>query len=169
MDYNLDIDLLVFRNMNAEIASQDFNVNLFQECLSWFRKTQGEFDTNRFRINRALSYSSQTLLLEDLLNVTFNNGQLGIYIVNDALNFSRSFIFNREEGEEPKYVFNREEGQTPTYLVNNTEIQLERDFIVYVPLSVFNVQTNEVKLNELKALVNKYKLSGKRFIVLNYE
>ena len=110
-----------------------------------------------------LAYNSQIIYLEKLLNDKYNEGKVGIYIDNIADN-RYTYLYNKSEYMTPIYLYNKSENQTPIYIKNNIEYLNMYDFIVMIPLAVYDT----VDLNELKGWVSFYKLAGKRFTIKSY-
>ena len=103
-----------------------------------------------------LTFNGQVILLEHLLNDYYDNVQRRIHI-DDSLENSNIYIFNKIEGNEKRYLFNSLENGSKTYLFNKSEIESLKDFTIFIPSSV---AFGEV---QLKKLVDKYKLPGKSY------
>ena len=113
-----------------------------------------------------LSFTGQVIYLEKLLNDTYNNGTSGIIIVDgNTLDFP--YLFNKSEGVVDIYLYNLSENEDPFYLYNKSEFGTQIDFIVKVPALLYSqLQLNNNQgLNNMTALITKYKLAGKRFII----
>lgn len=84
--------------------------------------------------------NGQRIILEDVLNTTFGVvGPQFIYIDNSGNNILPKIFFNESEALPPTYLHNESELSTPFYLHNESEITNNRNFVVFVPLAVFNV------------------------------
>lgn len=108
-----------------------------------------------------LSFSSIHKELEYILNLRFNGGSTGIEIETNII--STIFVFNKSENADELYLFNDSEGQ-PLYLKNKSEIDEEYTFTVRVPAAL-QLTVDE---NEIKGLVNFYKLASKNYNLIYY-
>ena len=117
----------------------------------------------------SLSFTSQTIYLEKLLNDTFNASLTGIYII-DGIVINKTYLFHKNEGGPRQYLFHKSEHQSPIYLFHKSEFNVTVDFIIMVPATVYSQlqNNNNQGLNSMTALVNKYKLAGKRFTINSY-
>jgi hypothetical protein len=116
------------------------------------------FRNNNIKI---LSFSSQVISLEYALNDRFNPGNDEIYIL-DYLQFSDLYLYNKVEDRNDKYFFNKAEAKQYYYLRNKTEYSGDFDFVVMVPTWL------TYDINEMRSLINRYKLAGKRYTIVNY-
>ena len=98
-------------------------------------------------------------LLRVLLNDKFDNTERRIYIT-DADNLPLPYLFNKIEENEPIYIFNKSEVETPLYLYNNQEYITDNDFTVVLPIGL------SYDLNYLKSLINKFKIAGVRYNII---
>jgi len=116
-----------------------------------------------------LSFTGQVIYLEKLLNDIFNNGAAGIYI-QDGLLITKTFLFHKAEGCPKTYLFHKSEHGDKTYLFHKAEFNSLYEFIIKVPNTVYAqlLLNNNQGLNNMKALVNLYKLAGKRFTIKSY-
>jgi hypothetical protein len=124
-------------------------VVLYQNFLA-FRKTKLYY----------LGISPSVCDLERLLNDRYDFTQRRIYI-DDAQDKPIKYIFRRLESK-PKFLRRRSEA-SPLILYTRNESGINAiHFIVYVPVSiVFDLQ-------EMKSLINIYKLLGKRYKVQTF-
>lgn len=106
-----------------------------------------------------LAFNGQVVYLEHVLNDFFDEVDRGIYISDSPEAAESNYLFNEVEGNEETYLFNVSELQSPLYLYNQQELTFWPDFIVNVPAAVsFNN-------NQMTALINRYKLAGKNYII----
>lgn len=100
-----------------------------------------------------LSHDSTVYSIENVLNDRFDNSARRIYIT-DGFTKSRLYLYTRAESK-PLYL-------NPAKPLYNRADYADTgvDFIVWVP-TVVTVSAQD--LIELTALVNRYKLAGKRF------
>ena len=117
----------------------------------------------------SLSFTGQIIYLEKLLNDTYNNGLAGIYI-QDGLLITKTYIWHKAEGCPKTYLFHKAEAAAKTYLWHKSEANSMYDFIIMVPSAIYVTltQNNNQGINNMIALVNKYKLAGKRFTINSY-
>lgn len=108
---------------------------------------------------KQLSYNSQTLIFNKLLNDVCDNTLRRIYIDNTFDNKIRTHLFDKTENESIIYLYDKSEGKEPTYLYDTSEIGEDTDFIVFVPTELTNKEA------QVRALVNKYKLSSTQYTI----
>lgn len=120
------------------------------------------FSSYRIQALYTLSFTGQVIYLEKLLNDTFNNGGTEIFIEDGILKIA-PFLFNTAEDADPFYVFNTAEtNEANLYLYNTAEYTGNLDFIVKVPTALVFDE------NQMKSLINKYKLAGKNYTIQTY-
>ena len=120
------------------------------------------FSSYRIQALYTLSFTGQVIYLEKLLNDTFNNGGTEIFIEDGILKIA-PFLFNTAEDADPFYVFNTAEtNEENLYLYNTAEYTGNLDFIVKVPTALVFDE------NQMKSLINKYKLAGKNYTIQTY-
>lgn len=120
------------------------------------------FSSYRIQALYTLSFTGQVIYLEKLLNDTFNNGGTEILIADGILKIA-PFLFNTAEDADPFYVFNTAEtNEENLYLYNTAEYTGNLDFIVKVPTALVFDE------NQMKSLINKYKLAGKNYTIQTY-
>jgi hypothetical protein len=71
-------------------------------------------------------------------------------------------LYNKIEDRSPKYFYNKAELKQLYYLRNKIEYNTNADFIVMVP------NTLTFDIYEMKGLINRYKLAGKRYLIQTY-
>ena len=111
-----------------------------------------------------LPFTSQTLSLENRLNQRYGLPLGHIYILTVSPLFGATYIHFINENQTPFYAFCIAEAEPPQYVrffAEHTNTS-NADFIVYVPSSLLFDES------ELKAIVNTYRLVGKRFKVEIY-
>jgi hypothetical protein len=113
----------------------------------------GLFNARRNANLYALSVTPQVCSLEKMLNDRYDSIQRRIYIT-DAIHISCVYIYLEEE-QKPLFI----SGSTPVYIYGEAEIDASRkiDFTVHVPF------LNHLNSKEMRALLNTYKLAGKRY------
>lgn len=123
-----------------------------------------------FRETKAfeLSVTSQVMWLEEMLNQRFDPGMRRIFI-DEEYQDVRVIAYNKSEGLHPPYIYNKQEN-VKVYLRNKSETGYNYYFVVWVPELLYNLLlvSNESKLNLMKALLNKYKCYGTRYLIKPY-
>lgn len=118
-------------------------------------------------------YTGQISSLEHLLNLKFNlNYDINI---RDTLISNTEIIYIDEESIEPFYLWNENENFIPfvyfhnelelfppIYWYNSMESIYEGSFIVYVPNWLIYDE------NYLRAIINKFKIAGKKYLIKSY-
>lgn len=129
------------------------------------RKLKDQFTTLQADKNYEIAFNTQTLSLENRINQHYSLPLGTIYIETIASISNDVFDFWLSENQTPKYVYWLSENSTPQYIywLSETSPQaIGNDFIVYVPAAlVFDEQ-------EMKAIINLYKLAGKRYTIVAY-
>lgn len=99
-----------------------------------------------------IDHNGQVYSLQNVLNDRFDNAERRIYI-GDGLTKDRTYLYTRLE-DKPEYL-------GAIYLHNRADYtDTGVDFIVWVPLAVPIIAEDRI---EMKALLNFYKLAGKRY------
>lgn len=107
-----------------------------------------------------LSFNGQVVYLEHVLNDQFDAIDRRVYIDDPAgQQVFTPYVFNRVEQQPPLVIRNKSEALATPFLYNSPELIVTNDFVVHVPVSVFN-STVEM---QMKALINKYRIAGKRY------
>ncbi len=161
MIYNLDYNILATRLLPTFLR-KEVRLSFIASLLKPIKVLHQDFLTYRVKINRELSYTSQTVMFNKLLNDRFNNGGTGIYIDNTDSVLPSYYDFYVVEGQESDYIYYISETSEPFYDFSILDYNGDYDFIVNVPASLVYDR------KELVAVVRKYKLAGKRFIVKEY-
>ena len=110
-------------------------------------------------ITYALTITPQVVYMEMMLNNRYDTSLRRIYI-RDGIDYDPIYIYTRAEAK-PEYFYVRgEAGKPKKYLYTRGESgSLTYDFIVFVPVVViFNFE-------EMKSLIETYKLAGKYFLI----
>ncbi len=156
--FNIDINTIIRQILPPFKRSQSI-LEYLRAAVHPLIELHQNFLEQRQKTLEYLAYNSQVIYLERLLNQVFNNGNTGIYI-SDAVQFDYWFLYNNAE-QHPQYLYNTSENQ-PVFLYNEQEFDTNYDFIVWVPTAVtFNI-------NRMRALINRYKLAGKRYDIQTY-
>ena len=114
-----------------------------------------------------LAFNGQVVYLEHVLNDTFDNSLRRIYIDDPAGNIAiTTYVHNKVEQQPPLYLYNVDDASNENPLVyNQAELFVsDDDFIVYVPVGIFN-PTVEVQMRDL---IDQYRIAGKRYSFLTF-
>lgn len=106
-----------------------------------------------------LLFNGQVIYLEHLLNDVFDENNRGIYITDAPQQIAPVVVFNQSEENEEMVLHNISEGEVEVVLFNESESLSWPNFIVNIPSAVVY---NDL---QLRALVNKYKIAGKNYII----
>jgi hypothetical protein len=110
-----------------------------------------------------MAYTSQTIVLEYVLNLKLNAGGTEIFITNHFTSSPSVYTGHLDEAGFLQNIGHLDEGGSPVYIGHLDEyVDISYDFTVNVPAALV------YDLNELLALVNKYKPIGKRYNVITY-
>jgi hypothetical protein len=122
-----------------------------------------EWTTFDVETRKRTKINAQIVILTAALNDIFGIGTSPfIYIQTVTGTGYTNYLYNDSEGVT-LFVYNDLEGIN-SYFYNNSEINEDYEFIVYIPIGIYTAELNRRIINE----VNKYKLSGTRFITLTY-
>lgn len=135
------------------------------------------FTAFREDIIQRLRFNSQTIVLEGILNQTFNFTfrqpgiiepvtKSDIWIDNNSDNLDHVYLSQASESYPPNYLFNASETPDPQlYLYNKSEFKPPFDFTVYVPTFFYNDPTS---LLQVKAEIEKHIIVGVNYEVKPY-
>lgn len=107
--------------------------------------------------------NSQVILLRYYLNyyMGVSSSPLILVVTNSSTAY-RTYLYNDAESL-PVYFYNELELQ-PNYLYNEAEPISPYDFTIQIPSGIYSSQV----VNQVTALVNIFKLTGKKFNVISY-
>ena len=155
---NIDID--VRNEANLPISKRKFlNIAWLKFLSKPIRRILDEYYTHRKTNELLIHMNGQVIYIEHILNHYFDPINKGIYITDSAQVEEGVVLYNDAEDNEETYLYNDAENADETYFFNQEELQNWADFIVNIPSSVtYNEQ-------QLRALVNRYKIAGKNYII----
>lgn len=145
---------------NTPISKRKYIITAFLKMLATpMNRLFNQFEAYFLEKEYELAFNGQVIYLEHLLNDRFDDIQRGIYLT-DAVGFDEEIhLFNQIEQNEDTILFNESENETLIHLFNQNEVDGWPDFIVNVPSSV---TFDEIVM---RALINKYKIAGKNYII----
>lgn len=101
----------------------------------------------------------QVVHIECVLNDRWDAEERRIYIV-DGSAYEPLYIYRDAEGKQAPYIYLEAEGEQAPYIYTEAEINaVGIDFIIRIPVTIV------FDMNELKALVDRYRLPGKVYII----
>ena len=156
--FNIDLNYLREALIPIKLRKQNF-LYLLRVLYKSLFTVQNTFNQFFNTIKYDLDFNGQVIYLEHLLNDKFDSTERRIYIT-DADNLPLPYLFNKIEENEPIYIFNKSELETPLYLYNNQEYITDNDFTVVLPIGL------SYDLNYLKSLINKFKIAGVRYNII---
>jgi hypothetical protein len=109
-----------------------------------------------------LPFTGQILSLETRLNQFYGSLASAIYIQTVGNTIAALYIFTQNENRLPNYCYFSAEGQPARYIYTENELISDVDFIVFIPNTIIYNPA------QVEAIVNMYKLAGKRFKIENY-
>lgn len=172
-----------------KFADKQRYLDLFWAALDSVKSLYDRFMMFREATLYKLRWTSQTIWLEKLLNDKFNNGNpafqnfdlrqtpVGIYIGSPETFKEGLFRWNKAEERHQAARWNKDElaAMPPNdprrkYRFNNAELEANNDFVVKVPIALFDVSdpANAVLLANMKAWVELYRTAGSRYTIENY-
>lgn len=160
MNFNWDIDTWAQNETPGEIRYQPWTTWL-RIMLKPVKYLYNLFLPYRAEMLKKLRYNSQTIILENLLNDMFDNNLRRIRIITTYDVVPSTYIFTDAESEQIYVYTEAEVDADPTkavYLYTLPELGVLYDFIVQCAAG----SLTELQENRLKAIVNYYRLAGKK-------
>jgi len=157
--FDFNIDLLTKRLLPVK-KRETVHFDWLSVLLFGIKQVYNDFIAFRSETLTELSYNSQTLILQRVLNDRCDPIDRGIFIDNTFDNKVQKYIFTKAEGV-PLHIFTKAEAVTIT-LYNSFEFENDFDFIVNVPIALTD------KEDKIASITNFYKFSGVRFKIVFY-
>lgn len=150
--YDINFDRLI-RWMHPVFLRKPILLALLRAVCYPFSIIHANFLAYRDNVLYILDHDSTVYSIENVLNDRFDSADRMIYIT-DGFTKERIYLYTRVE-DKPEYL-------NPDITLYNRGDYADTgiDFIVWVPTAV---TVSAQDLIELRALVNRYKLAGKRF------
>ena len=154
MNYNINISTMCEMLIPRVLRKPRIKA-FIKSIIAPIQTLNDQFNTWSLSVRRKLSYNSQVIYLEKLLNDIFDNTSRRIYVqtTNQSIDLE---LYNTEEGIVKQYISNASESSESIYIFNNDEV-ISYDFIVYIPLDIITQSTR------VSGFVNSLKLAGIRF------
>lgn len=162
MSLGLQIKNTIKRLIPPFLRKVKFIAWLFRS-LKQLRNKKVDFDNLREFWDYNRQFNTQTLSLETRLNQEHNLVNGSIFIQTpDTINES-VYTFWLNENQTSPFIFWLSEFNTPTYIKWISETpETPFDFIIFVPSSLVFDE------DEMRAIVDLYKLAGKRYTINIY-
>lgn len=164
--YNIDFDKLG-EQLLPHVLRKTIQTSWIKVLLFPMRFINDAFLTNRTAKKLEATYNGGTMVLARALNNTFPTGGGNIWIDNSTSYLNHpGFDFYKVEGQaHPGYDYFASEGQPhPGYDYFPLEYQSQPHFKVMVPSAMSVTPGSEIEAR-IKALVNKYKLANKNYVI----
>lgn len=160
--FGFEIRNTIKRLTPPQLRKPKFIAWLFRLFLQ-MRKKKVEFDDLRAYWDYNLQFNAQTLSLEARLNQQYNLVMGSIYIITQNSPNNAIYTFWMNENQPSPFAYWLLEAQTPIYTTWLGEgASSAVDFIVYVPSSLTFDES------EMRAIIELYKLAGKRYSIVIY-
>jgi hypothetical protein len=109
-------------------------------------------------IRYEMGFNGQVIHLERYLNDVFDAGRR-IYIDDPANTALQSpYLYNLVEAQSTIFIYNKSENHTSPTLFNQSEFSAT-SFVVYIPVDLILF----ISSTRIYAILNKYRLAGKRY------
>lgn len=160
--YDIDWSLLIKRILPTQ-KRDTWHIDWLMSALKGIRNIYDDFITFKSDTLRILSYNSQKLLFEKAINDDVDPTLKRVYIDNAADDLEDSFCYYISENQEDAYCYQlAEEPFNGRFTYRIIEYVFPVDFTVYVPTALTNAT------QKIRAIVNFYKLAGKRYIIIYF-
>jgi len=159
--YDIDYNLFI-RRLLPSFLRKPITLDWLTVLVSPIVFLYNDFINFRVDILRQLSYTSQTVVFEKLLNDNADNTSRRIYIENVILIVEAAFYYQLQEttpiiDDEFSYMLSEGDQASDYFIETLSETLAQVDFIVHVPTDLTD------KENFLINLIDRYKLAGKRY------
>lgn len=176
-NYVVNIIQVIHRTLSFELRNQ-INVAMFYALTRPLNAVSVAFEDFTRQRKRQAKYNGQKMVLERMLNLYYYGQDKwataadptasgGFYIEQAAGNVDKMYIFKKTESSTSDWIFKKSEslpgGASRSYIFKKSELSnFVYDFKVRIPSS-FTYNENEVR-----ALVDRYKLAGKNYAIETY-
>jgi len=170
-----------FDSIIADNLRSDFKKPKFLALLECYLKPIFElyqiFSSYQILMLDKISHNGQIIYLQHRLNQLFNipdplSLSAAVIYIQDVANIENVYVANDDEGYDPIYIGNSAEAisyDDEIYVGNDDEYQTQVDFYVMVPNTIYLqlLDNSSQGLNNMKAVINYYKIAGKRYQILS--
>jgi hypothetical protein len=155
--YDIDYTKVVTERVPQELQVPE-HVNWVYRLVSPIVYIYNQLNLFRASLLYKISITPQVCYLEKMLNDRYDSILRRIRVI-DGVQKELKYIYVRAE-LKPIYIYRKSEGKPPKYFYLKGETSDESfDFLVTVPVAIsFN-------LNEMRSLLNTYKLAGKYYSI----
>lgn len=155
--YDIDYNKVVLERIPEEVQELEHNTWL-QRLVSPLVYIYNQLLLFRATVLYKLSITPQVFSIEKMLNDRYDSALKRITII-DGVQLDQKYMYLRAEGK-PIYIYRKSEGKPKKYFYLRGETSEESfDFIVNVPSAI------AFDKNEMKSLINSYKLAGKFYSI----
>lgn len=153
----------VFQYLVPFRIRQSRMVEYMAALLAPLQVINGYFASHVETIRYDLKFNGQVMYLEHVLNDKFDNTLRRVYIDDPSgQQIFTPYVFNRIEQQPPLHLFNVADAKPlleNIVLRNQVELLVTTDFVVKVPVGIFN-STIQVQMSDL---IDRYRIAGKRY------
>ncbi len=154
--YNVNWKILALTLLPPKLRNNVW-LRFFVTIFSPFIQLHNTFLNYRKSTLYWMGINSQVCFLEMMLNDRYDNAQRRIYIAKPQI-FPAQYIYLRAESK-PLFIYKKSEN-LPVYLYTKAETLIGGiNFIVVIPVSLI------ANLVEMAALIDKYKLPDKEYLI----
>jgi hypothetical protein len=155
--YDIDYTKLALERIPQPIQDEEHNTWV-QRLISPIVFIYNELLLFRTIMLYKLTITPQVVYLEKMLNDRYDSLLKRITII-DGVQYDQEYLFTRPEAK-PIFIYRKSELKPPKYFYLRGETSDESfDFVVNVPVAV------SIDVNEMKSLLNTYKLAGKYYTI----
>lgn len=156
--YDIDYTKLVTERVPQELQVPE-HVNWVYRLVSPIVYVYNQLNLFRASLLYKISITPQVCYLEKMLNDRYDSLLKRITII-DGVQYDQAYLFTRPEAK-PIFIYRKSELKPPKffYLRGETSNLESFDFVVNVPVAV------SFDVNEMKSLLNAYKLAGRYYTI----
>ncbi len=134
------------------------NKSFIRAAVSYLKELYRDFKNHQNRLRYELEHGEHIAHLEAVLNDAFDMGFRRIKVVDAPDQYEPVYIYQDAE-QKPVYIYTQSENQ-PKPLFTDHEIEFEGiDFVVQIHYTI------PYDVNQIKALIEKYKTPGMAYII----
>jgi hypothetical protein len=157
--YDIDYTKLALERIPQHVQEVEHN-SWVQRLVSPFVYIYNQLLLFRSSVLYKLTITPQVVYLEKMLNDRFDSALKRIYIL-DGLSYNATYLYTKPESK-PQHAYTKPEANPLTLFTAGETTQFSFDFVVFVPVAVtFDV-------DEMKSLLNSYKLAGKYYSIQTF-
>lgn len=171
-NYNINWLLFIKRNV-AHLRRKPIRLAWLRALIAPVVNMYLQFMAKRAEVLKRLQYNGQVIYLEKGLNDTFNVNYpatfaLPIYIGDPSLTIPEVVFYADTDSMNTPAIYADSDNMTELVIYADIDYYNAYDFIVWVPITLYDFTVNPEKITEIRAFVNLYKQCDKNFNILNY-